>query len=136
MHSLPKSQQETLDGHSLSINLRTCLFPHCRSRAMKTSPAPKPFFDALVSSFTDVLRRNQWRLPALGECQHCFGSMRKSALDMSRPYFELSESEIRQTHLSEIGNMIPDGQKRGIQWCSSNMFCLSDIKSLWGPTES
>ena len=36
-HSLPKSAQETLDGHSISINLRTCLFPGARSRCMRAS---------------------------------------------------------------------------------------------------
>ena len=68
-HSLPKSVQETLDGHSISINLRTCLFPHGWSRLTKASPTPKAVFLSLVCSFRHALCSEQWRLPSLAQCE-------------------------------------------------------------------
>ena len=67
-HSLPKSAQETLDGHSISINLRCCLFPHSRSRSKNTTPSPQVMFRGMVTSFKDALCSEQWRLPSLAEC--------------------------------------------------------------------
>ena len=68
-HLSPRAPDETLSQHGLSVNLRACLFPLNRSRDMKVAPPPQPMFAALVGSFRDSLREDDWRLPSLPQCQ-------------------------------------------------------------------
>jgi len=54
---------------SVTIMLRTTLFPHDRSRLMGTTPAPQVWYHRLAESFSTSLATMQWQLPSLAECK-------------------------------------------------------------------
>ena len=72
-------------------------------------------------------------------CTRCAGRVALSDARENRPpeltcpHFEFSDSDTCQTHLFEIGNLIPDGPTGEEKWCSSILFCLSGIKLLGDP---
>jgi hypothetical protein len=57
------------DKFSVSIMVRTTLFPHTQSRQKETTPAPQDFWRALVACFEKTVGRGAWRLPTLEECK-------------------------------------------------------------------
>jgi len=60
--------------YSVTVMLRTTLFPHCRSRVRGTTPHPPLFFfgmaDVVAKTFGDL----RWALPSLSESQQHFGA--------------------------------------------------------------
>ena len=70
--------QESSDGElwdvpdlgpcSVTIMLRTGLFPFCRARTRNTTPAPVEFFRALSEAFRVSLAAQTWQLPSLDQC--------------------------------------------------------------------
>ena len=60
---------DLLDGkYSVSVMLRTTLFPHDRSRGKETTPAPTDLYYELAGLFTRMLVERPFRLPSLLEC--------------------------------------------------------------------
>ena len=57
------------DGLSVTVVLRTALFPHCRSRLRNTTPAPVGMFVKLAESLRSSFVELNFRLPTLGQCQ-------------------------------------------------------------------
>jgi hypothetical protein len=57
---------------SVTIMLRTTLFPHDRSRLMGTTPAPQVWYHRLAASFSTSLATMQWQLPSLAECEAAY----------------------------------------------------------------
>ena len=66
-HDLPRADCEVHRGHSVSIMLRTTLFPHSRARAMKHVAEPQ-FLGCLSRAFAESLRDLPWSLPDLAQC--------------------------------------------------------------------
>ena len=56
---------------SVSIMLRTALFPHNRARLMNTTPSPIPVFQALSTAFREVLASHRFVLPTMDEVVSC-----------------------------------------------------------------
>ena len=56
---------------SVSIMLRTGLFPHNRARLMNSSPSPVPVFQALSTAFREVLASHRFVLPTMDEVVSC-----------------------------------------------------------------
>ena len=60
-------QDSLLWGHSVTLIVRTCLFPYNQSRRMRQMASPAVTFravmDGIVASFA-----NAWRLPTMSEC--------------------------------------------------------------------
>ena len=72
-HELPhdKSEQLVVPGLgpcSVTVMMRSGLFPHCRSRNRNTTPSPVEFFRELAEGFRASLVRSEWRLPSLERC--------------------------------------------------------------------
>ena len=65
-HDLPHSHTETCLGHSVSIMIRTSLFPHNRQRAMNRPP--DDILRSLAQTFSEALRDLPWRMPGLAMC--------------------------------------------------------------------
>jgi hypothetical protein len=63
-------------GLSMSVMLRTGLFPANRARTMGGTPDPGPFFFGLSAIFKEALSRGVWRLPALTACQAAYAQSR------------------------------------------------------------
>jgi hypothetical protein len=60
---------------SVTVMLRTALFPHNRSRMRNTTPSPQCVFEALSKSFMASCGRGEWRLPTLHECEQAFAAL-------------------------------------------------------------
>ena len=58
---------------SVTVMVRTGLFPHCRSRLRDTTPAPKALFLLLAGIFRKALLSADWRLPTFDECLRVHG---------------------------------------------------------------
>jgi hypothetical protein len=56
-------------GLSVSVMIRTTLFPHNQARQKETTPCPTKWFFAMQALLGDCLKKYQWRLPSLAECQ-------------------------------------------------------------------
>jgi hypothetical protein len=56
---------------SVSIMLRTALFPHNRARLMNSTPSPIPVFHALSTAFREVLASHRFVLPTMDEVVAC-----------------------------------------------------------------
>jgi len=69
IHRPPCAPEEVLHGHSVSIMLRTTLFPASRSRCMANVPAPAEMFRAMAASFATSLHSGHWCLPTLAGCE-------------------------------------------------------------------
>ena len=54
---------------SVTVQMRTALFPACQSRLRDTTPAPRAFFELLAEAFRQGLAQGGWQLPSLRECQ-------------------------------------------------------------------
>ena len=71
--------QQAYDGESLmvpgvgacsvTVLLRTALFPHFRARNRKTTPNPPDLFHTLAESFRQSLAKGSWVLPSLADCE-------------------------------------------------------------------
>jgi hypothetical protein len=61
--------EELVDGMSVTVMMRTALFPHCRSRLRNTTPSPPILFQTLAASFRESLAVGSWVLPAIGDCR-------------------------------------------------------------------
>ncbi len=73
-HRVVSSQAELLqlDGFgpcSVTVMLRTALFPHNHARLRNTTPSPVVVFHALARSFRESCARGNWRFPSLAECE-------------------------------------------------------------------
>ena len=60
-------QDSLLCGHSVTLIVRTCLFPYDRSRGMKVMAYPPVTFRAVMDGIVASLA-NEWRLPTMSEC--------------------------------------------------------------------
>jgi hypothetical protein len=74
VHHQRASQAELLDlgglGRcSVTVMIRTGLFPHNRSRLRNTTPSPVGFFKTVASAFLHSLSAEVWSLPTLADCQ-------------------------------------------------------------------
>ena len=72
VHHTPPQDGDMLDigglgPCSVTVMIRTGLFPHCRSRLRDTTPAPKELFLLLAENFRKGLLSEDWRLPTLEE---------------------------------------------------------------------
>jgi hypothetical protein len=54
---------------SVTIMMRTTLFPHCRSRLKGTTPSPSVWYGRLAESLSASLSSLQWKLPSRAECE-------------------------------------------------------------------
>ena len=54
---------------SVTVMLRTALFPYNRARMRNTTPSPVVVFHALARSFRESCARGAWRFPSLAECE-------------------------------------------------------------------
>ena len=54
--------------HSVTLSVRTCLFPYNQSRRMRQMASLAVTFQAVVAEIVASLA-NEWRLPTLSECQ-------------------------------------------------------------------
>jgi hypothetical protein len=68
---LPGKGQAAAKQASVSIMLRTALFPHNRARLMNTTPSPIPVFQALSTAFREVLASHRFVLPTMDEVVSC-----------------------------------------------------------------
>lgn len=57
------------DGLSVTVMLRTSLFPHCRSRLRNTTPAPVAMFAKLAESIRCSFAQLTFCLPTLQQCE-------------------------------------------------------------------
>jgi hypothetical protein len=64
---------------SVTVMLRTGLFPHCRSRLRNTTPSPVKLFRSWAESFRISVASGLWRLPTLAECQTALATVEASA---------------------------------------------------------
>jgi hypothetical protein len=58
-----------LSGLSVTVMVRTSLFPYCRSRLRNTTPSPEELFLTLAAKLREGLCGVQWVLPSLEEVQ-------------------------------------------------------------------
>ena len=65
---------------SVSVMIRTALFPHFRSRTRKRIPHPKALFALIEKAARDMFLQDTSLLPSLGECL-LFASRRDLACD-------------------------------------------------------
>ena len=56
---------------SVSIMMRTSLFPYNRARQRDTTPNPRAVFESLADTFRQGLEGQPWRLPTLKDCLAC-----------------------------------------------------------------
>ena len=56
---------------SVSIMMRTSLFPYNRARQRDTTPNPREVFESLAETFRQGLEGQPWRLPTLKDCLAC-----------------------------------------------------------------
>jgi hypothetical protein len=56
---------------SVTLMLRTALFPHNRARLMNSTPSPVPVFHALSTAFREVLASHRFVLPTMDEVVSC-----------------------------------------------------------------
>ncbi len=68
---LPGKGMAAAKQASVSIMLRTALFPHNRARLMNTTPSPIPVFQALSTAFREVLASHRFVLPTMDEVVSC-----------------------------------------------------------------
>ena len=69
VHMLPRASAECCDDHSVTIMVRTTLFPHNMARTMKNLPVPKAMFEALTSAVRHTIASASWRFPSHCLCQ-------------------------------------------------------------------
>ena len=60
-------QDSLLEGHSVTLIVRTSLFPYNQSRRMKQMASPAITFKAVVSELVSAFE-GAWRLPTMAEC--------------------------------------------------------------------
>ena len=58
---------ESLLCHSVTLLVRTCLFPYSQSRRMRQMANPPVTFEAVMGGIVASLA-NGWRLPAMSDC--------------------------------------------------------------------
>ena len=68
----PSEDMQTLPGSvakqaSVTIMMRTALFPFDRARLRNTTPSPIPVFQALSTAFREVLANHRFVLPTMDE---------------------------------------------------------------------
>ena len=68
-HVVTRNPEEELRAHTVSVMLRTCLFPYNRARCQNTTPSPPEVFRALASSLTEHLVAHRLELPSLARVQ-------------------------------------------------------------------
>jgi hypothetical protein len=54
---------------SVTVMVRTALFPHCRSRTRNTTPSPKVLFRDLAAVLRAAVASGPWTLPSLAMCE-------------------------------------------------------------------
>ena len=74
LHRLPRAEAEAKDTHSITVMVRTTLFPAPRAHCMARMPNPVPMFLALAASFVQSINEEPWRLPSLEECENMVAS--------------------------------------------------------------
>ena len=74
LHTPSLGPEELLGNHGAVLILRTTLFPHDRSRGMKSIPSPECVFTALASRFLQSLLKEKFVLPSLQECAASFNA--------------------------------------------------------------
>jgi hypothetical protein len=80
----PSPPDELLEGDkSVSIMMRTTLFPHTQSRQRGTTPHPVGFFRCISESFAASFAKGSWRLPSLAACTREYESFVPSRLSPS-----------------------------------------------------
>ena len=82
---LPAVDGELLDvprlgALSVTVMMRTALFPHDRSRLRNTTPSPVPVFRTMIRAFLQSNAVSSFRLPTLSECtaaldEHALGAV-------------------------------------------------------------
>ena len=73
---LPCRDDELLDvpglgACSLTLMLRTALFPGCRSRVRNTTPAPPQLLHVIAEVCSRTFATEEFRFPTLRECEAC-----------------------------------------------------------------
>ena len=76
----PCSSDGLLGDLSVSVMLRTTLFPHNKARVRGTTPCPVKFFAALAASFAESLSESHWQLPPLPLCMQLYEASGQSAV--------------------------------------------------------
>ena len=69
-----------LGALSVTVMMRTALFPHDRSRLRNTTPSPVPVFRTMIRAFLQSNTASSFRLPTLSECtaaldEHALGAV-------------------------------------------------------------
>ncbi len=57
---------------SVTIMMRTALFPACRSRLRNTTPSPAKMFTAVAEALRAGMASSTWKLPTLVDCQSVY----------------------------------------------------------------
>ena len=60
-----------LGACSLTVMLRTALFPHCRSRTRNTTPSPPELLRVISDVCSRTFATEEFRFPTLQECEAC-----------------------------------------------------------------
>ena len=63
---------------SVTLMLRTALFPFNRARLGNSTPSPQPVFQALSTAFQEVLASHKFVLPTMDEVVACEAPMLSS----------------------------------------------------------
>ena len=69
VHHRESHEAELFNGMSVTVQLRTSLFPHCRARLKDTTPSPRKMFFFLAEHFRQFWAMGRLRLPTLTECE-------------------------------------------------------------------
>jgi hypothetical protein len=69
---------------SVTVMLRTALFPFNRARMRNTTPSPVVVFQALARSFRESCARGVWRFPSLAECETALVTVSSTELSKSK----------------------------------------------------
>jgi hypothetical protein len=110
---VPSAADQLLDGeHSVSVMLRTALFPHCQSRVRATTPCPQGFFFAISASFADSFSRLTWQFPSLGACTAEFD--RAAAVALAKPQPK-AKAEAGPSPTAEVKPKAPQVKKSKTQ---------------------
>jgi hypothetical protein len=79
VHTPSAPDQLYRDTLSVSVMVRTTLFPETQSRLRDVTPAPQNFFRALAHSIKTAFASGAWRLPSFEECKRAASSLEASS---------------------------------------------------------
>ena len=63
---------------SVTIMMRTTLFPHCRSRLKGTTPSPSIWYGRLAENLSASLSSLPWELPLRAACEAAYKQLKAS----------------------------------------------------------